>query len=141
MATTLVYTVAPYIPFTKILSANANQDKTDVQNRLNWAGGTNAVTGLADDNIQSNTAAGGALTRSSKLKAGTANYVVINDSTGKMTEEAQLAITRGGTGLSITIGSQLPGDVYQVNASGTTIVLAPSPTPSPLKLFPFRNFS
>lgn len=57
MATTLVYTIAPYVPFTKILSANANQDKLDIQNRLNWAGGTNVATGLGDDNVQSNTAA------------------------------------------------------------------------------------
>lgn len=54
MATTLVYTVSPYVPFTKILSANINQDKTDIQNRLNWTGGTDTTTGLSGDNIQSN---------------------------------------------------------------------------------------
>lgn len=56
MATLLVYSIAPYVPFTKILSASINQDKADIRNRLNWAGGTNTATGLGDDNIQSNTA-------------------------------------------------------------------------------------
>lgn len=56
MATLLVYTIAPYVPFTKILSASINQDKTDIKNRLNWAGGSSTTTGLSGDNIQSNTA-------------------------------------------------------------------------------------
>lgn len=102
MATSLVYTIPPYIPFTKILSASANQDKTDIQNRLNWAGGTDSTTGLGDDNLQSNTATGGGLTRSSKLKAGTAYYLLVNDATGKMSEIAPGAagtfVSSGGPG-------------------------------------------
>jgi hypothetical protein len=59
MATTLVYTVSPYVPFTKILSANVNQDKTDIANRLNWVPGTTGTSltsGLGPANFQSNTA-------------------------------------------------------------------------------------
>lgn len=160
MATTLTYTVAPYVPFTKILSANANQDKTDIQNRINWAGGTDATTGLGDDNIQSNTASGGGLTRSSKLKKGTAYAFVVNDNTGAMTEvvsaanqtiftnasavptSGTLPILAGGTGLSVTIGSQQPGDIFQVNSTSTAIVLSqPTAVPASLKIFQFYNFS
>lgn len=141
MATTLSYNVAPYVPFTKILSANANQDKTDIKNRLNWDG-SGTTTGLGDDNLQSNSVSGGGLTRSSKLKAGTASHVIINDGSGLMSSEAALAITRGGTGLSITIGSQTAGDVFQVNAAGNAIILSqPSAVPSSLKIFQFYNFS
>lgn len=138
MATSLVYTVPPYIPFTKILSANANQDKTDIQNRINWAGGTSATTGLGDDNVQSNTASGGGLTRSSKLKAGTASYVIVNDGTGKMSEAAQLSLTQGGTGTTITLTN--PGDVLQVNPGGTALILAVSPASPPLRVYMYDNF-
>lgn len=142
MATTLVYTVSAYTPFTKILSANINQDKTDIKNRLNWAGGTDATTGLGDDNVQSNTATGGGLTRATKLKAGTANFVVINDSSGNMSQEAQLATSRGGTGISITPGSQSAGDVIQVNAGLTGLTIGPpSAVPSSLRIFQFKNLS
>jgi hypothetical protein len=40
-----------------------------------------------------------AITRS-KLASGSANHVLINDGTGVMSSEAQLAISRGGTGIS-----------------------------------------
>ncbi len=142
MATTLNYTVAAYQPFTKILSANINQDKTDIKNRINWAGGTSATTGLGDDNIQSVTASGGGLTRATKLKLGTANYAVYNDGTGALTEAAALPVLSGGSGLSITIGSQQPGDVFQVNATSTAMVLSqPTAVPSSLKVFQFYNFA
>lgn len=142
MATTLVYTISAYTPFTKILSANANQDKTDIQSRINWAGGSDATTGLGDDNLQSNTASGGGLTRASKLKAGTASYVVINDVTGKLSEEAQLATSRGGTNLNIVPASQQPGDVLQINSTSTALIIgAPTGVPASLRIFQFRNFT
>ncbi len=141
MATTLTYTVSPYVPFQKILSANINQDKTDIQSRINWAGGTSATTGLGDDNLQSVAASGGGLTRATKLKLGTADHVLINSGTGAMSSEAQLAITRGGTGLNITIASQSPGDIFQVNSTSTALVLSqPTAVPSSLKMFQFYNF-
>lgn len=137
----LVYTISAYTPFTKILSANANQDKTDIQNRLNWAGGSDATTGLGDSNIQSNTASGGGLTRSTKLKPGTASYVVINDGSGNMSEEAQLALTRGGTALNIVPGNQQPGDVLQINPGLTALVLGqPTAVPSSLKPYLFNTY-
>lgn len=238
--TTLTYTIAPYVPFTKILSANANQDKTDIQNRLNWAGGTSTTTGLGDDNIQSNTAAtetqaslvtqgitltakpgfgtngnsititftsggtagsesvtvsgtditvqvasgvstvtqvvtalnattsvakplitasgasastvssasvlslsGGAnstgLTRSSKLTLDSAGYVVINDSSGKMSSEQTLDSTRGGTGLRIIFSSYNPGDVLQINANSTGFTVGPSGGVTSGKIFSYIN--
>ncbi len=141
MATSLVYSISPYIPFTKILSASVNQDKSDIKSRLNWAGGTDAATGLGDDNLQSNTAAGGGLTRSTKLKKGTANFAVYNDGTGALTEAAGLPALSGGTGLSITLASQQPGDVFQVNATSTAMVLSqPTAVPGSLKVFQFNTF-
>lgn len=139
MATTLVYTVTPYVPFTKILSASVNQDKTDIQNRLNWSGGTDATTGLGDDNLQSNTASGGGLTRASKLKVGTVSYVLINDGTGKMSEEQYLAISRGGLGNTVPLTN--PGDVIQVNAGGTGYTTGVSPVPPSLRIVSYYRFS
>lgn len=135
MATLLVYSVSPYQPFTKILSANANADKADIKNRMNWDGTAN--TGLGDDNVQSNTVSGGGLTRSSKLKAGTANHVIINDGTGLMSSEAQLATTRGGTGQSFTPTND--GDVIQV--LGGIFTLSAAPTSQPNKIYNFYSFS
>lgn len=138
----LSYTVSPYVPFTKILSASANQDKTDIKNRLNWAGGTDTSTGLGDSNIQSIAASGGGLTRATKLKAGTPNYVIINDSNGAMSEVVQLGVTQGGTGLIVVPSSQQPGDVFQVNSSSTAIVLsAPIGVPAALRPILFYNYT
>lgn len=53
----------------------------------------NTITNIADADIK----AGAAITRS-KLAAGTADHVIINDGTGVLSSEATLAITRGGTG-------------------------------------------
>lgn len=137
MATTLVYTVSAYTPFTKILSANANQDKTDIQSRINWAGGTDATTGLGDDNLQSNAASGGGLTRSTKLKKGTANYAVYNDGTGAMTEGVALPLLSGGLGTSLVIGNT--ADVLQVSSGA--LAFGPSPVPPALRVVSFKLFS
>lgn len=126
MATTLSYSNPDFIPTTVIKSADVNQKFNDIKSRLNWAGGTDATTGLGDDNIQSNTASGGGLTRSSKLKAGTANYVLINDSNGKVSEEAQLSSTRGGLGFAPTISSGNAGKVVGVNDAGSALELRTS---------------
>lgn len=140
MATSLVYTIAPYIPFTKILSASANADKADIQNRVNWAGGTDATTGLGDDNLQSNTAAGGGLTRATKLKLGTPDFAVFNDSTGAMTEAASLPSKSGGTGLSVIITIADVGKVFTVN-SGGTVSLSVVPVPPTLNVFNYSRYS
>lgn len=89
MATTLVYTVSPFVPFTKIVSADVNTlFFTNLRNRINWSGGTDATTGLGDENLQSNAASGGGLTRSTKLKLGTAHAIAINSSTGALSDLA-----------------------------------------------------
>lgn len=115
MSTLLSYTKSAFVAFTKIVAADMNQYFTDLKSRINWAGGTDTATGLGDDNIQSNAAAGGGLTRSTKLKAGTANYVVINDGSGNMTEEQYLAVSRGGAGQSLS--SAVSGDAPIYNGS------------------------
>jgi len=158
MATNLVYTVSPYIPFTKILSANINQDKTDIKNRINWDGVTNS-TGLGDDNVQSNTVSGGGLTRSTKLKKGTAKAFVVNDSTGAMTEvtsaanqvlytntsgdptAGQLPVQAGGTGLNIDPSLYNVGDVLQINPAKTGFVLDTPPAAPSLRVFNYHNFT
>lgn len=138
----LSYTVSDFTPFTKIVSADVNSRFSDIKSRLNWAGGTDTTTGLGDSNIQSNAASGGGLTRSTKLKSGTSNYVVINDSSGNMTEEAQLATSRGGTGIAITAASQNPGDVIQVNSTSTALTIgAPLAAASSLRIFQYYRFA
>lgn len=163
MATTLVYSVSPYIPFTKILSANINQDKTDIKNRLNWAGGTSATTGLGDDNIQSIAASGGGLTRATKLKAGTAYATVVNSSTGAMSEvvlgvskvattdsngalqgSTTLAPSLGGTGQNFTLSAGNANYVIAVDPTGVQFSLVPTPIPPQLQgtpIYMFYNFS
>ncbi len=59
--------------------------------------GTWSVAGLIDADV----ASGAAITRN-KLAAGTASHVVINNGSGVMTSEAQLAPIRGGTGLDLS---------------------------------------
>lgn len=53
----------------------------------------NTITNIENADIK----IGAAIARA-KLASGTANHVVINDGTGVLSSEAQLAITRGGTG-------------------------------------------
>lgn len=116
----------PFVAFTKILSADVNQSFNDIKNCLNWAGTTSTTTGLNDDNIQSITASQGGLTRATKLKAGTANYVLINDSNGAMSEESALAISRGGTGTSLSLGVANAGRGLAVNSAGTALEISAS---------------
>lgn len=131
----LVYTSSdfPFQPFTKIFSADVNQCFNDIKTLLN-------TTKLDSTNVQVH-----GLTRqgvSSNLAAGTANHVVINDSNGDLSSEAQLALSRGGTGLNIVPGSQTPGDVIQINALGTALeIAAPSAVPASLRVFQYYNFS
>lgn len=125
MSTSLVYTKSAFVPFTKIVSADMNQYFTDLKARINWAGGVDAATGLGDDNVQSNAATGGGLTRSTKLKKGTASYVLVNDGTGAMSESATLSTALGGAGGSLAGGNS--GDVPTFNGSIFT-PLPPVPT-------------
>lgn len=137
----LSYSVADFVPLTKILSADVNSRFQDIKSRFNWDG-TTATTGLGDSNIISNSVSGNGLTRATKLKPGTANFVVINDGTGKMSEEVTLNVSRGGTGLAIVPGSQNPGDVLQVNSTSSALVIgAPTGVPASLRLYQFQQFT
>lgn len=137
----LVYTNGVFVPFTKISSSVMNQYFADIKSRVNWAGGTDATTGLGDTNIQSNAASGGGLTRSTKLKLGTANYAVFNDNTGAMTEAAALPVSAGGIGVVVVPGSQVAGDTVQINSALTGFIVQAPPTPAALRVFPFYRFS
>lgn len=116
----------PFQPFTKIFSADINQCFNDVKTLLN-------VTGLDDTNLAAN-----GITRGTKLKTGTANYVVINDGTGAMSEEAALAAARGGTGASLNPAGGQTDDVIKVSAG--VLILGSTPTPAPVKIFNFYKF-
>jgi hypothetical protein len=53
----------------------------------------------------------------SKIAAGTANQVLVNDAGGNVSSEAQLAVTRGGTGSSTFTANQIVG----TNGTGTAL--------------------
>lgn len=67
--------------------------------------------------VDADVATAAAIARS-KVASGTANHVVINDGTGVLSSEAQLAVSRGGTGLS-ALGSAFQS--LRVNAGGTAL--------------------
>ena len=69
----------------------------------------------------------------SKLAAGTANHVIINDGTGLLSSEAQLASTRGGTGAS-NVGSLTYGasNIILTTTGATSVTLPLSGTLSTL---------
>jgi len=71
------------------------------------------VADLGIANAQIGTSA--AIARS-KLAVGTASHVLINDGSGVMSSEAALALSRGGTGTSLSSGST--GQVLQASGSG-----------------------
>lgn len=79
----LTYTLSPFLPFTKIASADANQFFTDIKTLLN-------TTKLDSTNVQQY-----GLTRD-RIGTGTASHVIINDGSGYLSSEATLARSRGG---------------------------------------------
>lgn len=107
----LSYTVSDFQPFTKILSASVNSRFSDIRTLLN-------TTKLDDDNLQD-----AGITRATKLKAGTANHALINGADGKMSSEAQLATSRGGTGFNPTISLANAGKAIIVNTAGNALEL------------------
>lgn len=123
----LTYPTSDFVPFTKILSADMNGKLNAIKTLLN-------VTGLDDTNIQNV-----GITRATKLKTGTASYVIINDGTGAMSEEATLAISRGGLGTALM--PTVSGQVIQVNAGGTGFTLAAPPTSATGNIFNYYRFN
>lgn len=113
----LQYTSSGY-PFTKltaIRSADVVQCFADIQTLLN-------TTGLDHTNVQVH-----GLTRNgsnSNLTTGTANALLINDSSGNMSE------------LPLGTGGQVP----QVNAQGTGLVFASTPPPAATLVAMAQNY-
>lgn len=110
----LTYTVADFIPFTKIVSADVNSRFNDIKVLLN-------TTKLDDTNLQN-----AGITRATKLKAGTADYVVINAADGTMSEEATLARTRGGLGFAPTLTSNAGKAIVVNDAESALTVGSPA---------------
>lgn len=67
---------------------------------------SNTISNIDNDEIKA-----GANIDRTKLASGTADHVIINDGTGAMSSEAQLAGTRGGTGVSSTATFPTSGTV------------------------------
>jgi len=74
---------------------------------------SNTITNIENADIKS----GAAIARN-KLASGTLNHVVINDGSGVMSSEAQLATSRGGTGVNSTATFPSSGTVAVVPSSG-----------------------
>lgn len=127
----LVYTIPAYTPFTKILSANANQDKTDVQNRLNWSGTPGDVTtGLDGTNIQGITATAevkatlttqGVTATALPGWAGNGNSINLAFTAGATAGSEVVTVT--GTAISVQVATGV-STVTQVVAALTGSVLA-----------------
>lgn len=124
----LVYSYPDFTPNTVIVSARVNAKYNDIKTLLN-------VTKLDDTNLQN-----AGITRATKLKLGTADHVIINDATGAMSSEAQLAVTRGGTGLNLVLTGNA-GKVLQVNSGETALELAAPPESSGSKLYIFNRLT
>lgn len=114
----LTYSYPPFVPNTIISSTKVNAKFTDISTLLN-------TTGLDDTNLQN-----AGITRATKLKLGTANYVIINDGTGAMSEEAHLATSRGGTGLTAAPTGADQGKVLLVDGTGAFILSASTNGPA-----------
>lgn len=125
----LTYSYPDFTPNTVIASAQVNAKYNDIKTLLN-------TTKLDDTNIQN-----AGLTRATKLKPGTAAYVVINDVSGNMSEEVALNPIRGGTGLSLTLSSGDVGKVIQVDPTGTVFVLDAPPESNGTKLYNFNRLT
>lgn len=108
----------PFQPFSVIYSADINAMFATLTTLLN-------TTKLDYLNVQTH-----GLTRngsSSNLAAGTASYAVYNDSSGDLTEAAQLPTAQGGLGANLTPSSTAQaGQAIVVNAAGTGFTLSAS---------------
>lgn len=105
----LTYSVADFQAFTTIRSADVNSKFTSIQTLLN-------TTKLDDTNIQDD-----GITRATKLKAGTASVILVNDASGDMGE---LALADGGlvsqtAGVPAAVGAGVLGQRLQ--STGSTV--------------------
>lgn len=93
-----------------IVNADINASAAIAYSKLNLTG----------DIVNADIAAAAAIARS-KIAAGTANQVIINDGSGNLSSEAQLALTRGGTNASLTAAA---GAVAYSTASAIALTAA-----------------
>lgn len=106
---TFSYQVAPFLPFTKIVSADVNQDFSDIKTFLN-------TTKLDSANIQQ---FGVSLDR---LASGTANYAIYRNGVGTVIDGPQLPTTSGGLGFSPTlVGNGGQAVVVNIPETGFTL--------------------
>lgn len=125
----LVYSYPDFTANTVIASAKVNAKYNDIKTLLN-------TTGLDDTNIQD-----AGITRATKLKTGTANYVVINGSDGKMSEEATLSPSRGGLGISYTPVVADAGKVVAVASDGSGFTVENVPDSNAAKLYAYTHLT
>lgn len=117
----LTYSVADFVAFTKIKSAEVNAKYSDIQTLLN-------TTKLDDFNLQD-----GGITRGTKLATGTSQNIVVNDATGAMSE---IGVANGGLLSKVSdalsaIPAGLQGQLLQSNAANLpTWVDSPFSLPS-----------
>ena len=124
----LSYSYPDFTPNTLIQSSQVNAKFNDIKTLLN-------TTKLDDTNLQN-----AGITRATKLKTGTANYVLINNGSGAMSEEATLATSRGGTGVALSPTGADVGKTLQVDSGGSFVLGNPTENPSGKIFNYFRNF-
>jgi hypothetical protein len=115
----LVYAYPDFTAFTKIKSAEVNSKFQSIADQFNT---TNKINRSA-------------------IGYGTANHVVINGSDGALSSEASLAVSRGGTGLSISLSAADAAKVVQVNTAGSALTLDVVPEGPGGKVFNFYRFA
>lgn len=107
----LTYSYPNFTPNTVIQSSQVNAKFQDIKTLLN-------TTKLDDSNLQD-----AGITRSTKLKAGTASVLLQNDATGKMSELlTPLDTARGGTGQNLSPSPSDVGKTLQIDASGNIVL-------------------
>jgi hypothetical protein len=106
---------------TKILDGAVTLSKlaADSVNASKIVDGSVGNAELATDAVTNVKVAAAAAIARSKLASGTASHVVINDGSGVMSSEAQLALVRGGTNADLSSASSHA--FVHVNAAGTAL--------------------
>jgi hypothetical protein len=96
------------------------RNTSDTLTNKSISGTANTIT-----NIQGGSIANGTLQRAA-IAAGTANHVLINDSSGLVSSQAQLSPSRGGTGVNNATNLTYGADDITLTTAGTTNVTLPT---------------
>lgn len=94
----------------EVITSNASQTLTN----KTIDSDNNTITNISDSNIKS-----GANINTDKLAPGNANYVMIRDDAGKLSDEQYLSKVRGGTGISSTATFPSSGVIVTEDATQT----------------------